>query len=256
MRRLIHYLLAHIPRPVMQRMAELMVPILGLLYVGRGRECPICGTRRRRFLPYGYVTLRESALCPNCLSLERHRILWLYLVRETTILDAGKRVLHIAPEVCIMRKLRKATKRGGGEYLTADLESPLANLHFDVEQIPLEDNFADIILCNHLLEHVADDRKAMRELHRIMRPDGWGILLSPVEQDREQTFEDDSITDEAERTRIFGQYDHRRIYGRDYVDRLRESGFTVEAINYIEQFSEAERHLYSISNEVIYRVSK
>lgn len=100
-------------------------------------------------------------------------------------------------------------------------KAPLADLHFDVQQIPLADDSVDVILCNHLLEHVADDRKALCELYRILKPGGWGILLSPVEADYEQTFEDDTITDPDERTRIFGQYDHRRIYGADYTDRLR-----------------------------------
>ncbi len=252
MKRIIRWALGHIPRSAMQRMAEICVPIIGLLYVGRGRECPICGAKRRKFLPYGYVTSRESALCPSCLSLERHRLLWLYLVRETTIEQERGRILHIAPEVCIKRKLGRMHK--GANYITADLESPLADLHFDVQAIPLEDGFADVILCNHIMEHIEDDRLAMRELRRILSPTGWGIILAPVEQDREVTFEDDTITDEAERTRIFGQYDHRRIYGRDYPDRLREAGFKVEAINYIESFSAQEQHLYSLNAEVIYLV--
>ena len=145
--------------------------------------------------------------------------------RETDLLKCYPRTLHIAPEVCIMRHLKPHFAGHPGQYVTADLESPLADLHFDVQQIPLADDSVDVILCNHLLEHVADDRKALCELYRILKPGGWGILLSPVEADYEQTFEDDTITDPDERTRIFGQYDHRRIYGADYTDRLRAAGF-------------------------------
>ena len=212
MKRLIRWALNHVPRPLLQRLAGWAVPVAGLFYVGRGRECPVCGARRRRFLPYGYVAPRADALCPSCLSLERHRLLWLYLTRETDLLRRPQRILHIAPEVCLMKRLRHRA----ADYTTADLESPLAELHFDVLQIPLPDASYDVLICNHLLEHVADDRRALGEFYRILRPGGWGILLSPVDRSRAATFEDDSITDPAERTRIFGQYDHRRIYGRDY----------------------------------------
>ena len=118
----------------------------------------------------------------------------------------------------------KRLRHRAADYTTADLESPLAELHFDVLRIPLPDASYDVLICNHLLEHVADDRRALGEFYRILRPGGWGILLSPVDRSRAATFEDDSITDPAERTRIFGQYDHRRIYGRDYGGRLREAG--------------------------------
>lgn len=245
------------PRPIMQRIAEIGVPILGLFYIGRGKECPICGVRRRRFLPYGYyATLRENALCPSCLSLERHRVLWLYLTRETSLLTQRPTLLHVAPEVCIMRPLRKAYKDVKSRYKSADLESPLADLHFDVQQIPLDDDSFEVILCNHILEHIPDDRLAMRELYRVLKPGGWGVLLSPVERDREVTYEDDSITDPEERSRIFGQYDHRRIYGRDYKDRLEEAGFKVDAVDYITTFTKEQQQLYSLSNEMIYVVHK
>ena len=207
MKKLIRWSLNHIPRPVLQRIAGWAVPVAGLFYKGRGTECPVCGAKYRKFLPYGYVQSRPNALCPKCLSLERHRLLWLYLTRETDLLTAFPRTLHIAPEVCIMRHLKPHFRSHPGQYVTADLESPLADLHFDVQQIPLADDSVDVVICNHIMEHVADDRKAMRELHRILKPGGWGIVLSPVDTDYEQTYEDDSITDPDERTRIFGQYD-------------------------------------------------
>ncbi len=256
MKGLIRTLLNVVPRPLMQRMAGWAVPIMGLLYLGEGKRCPICGCVRRKFLPYGYVQQRDNALCPNCLSLERHRLLWLYLERETSLQKSHPTMLHIAPEVSLMRKFRQIYRGFKKRYLTADLESPLAYLHFDVQQIPLEDNYAEVIICNHLLEHVDNDRLAMRELYRVMRPAGWGILLSPVEYDRAETFEDDSIIDPKERTRIFGQYDHRRIYGRDYADRLREAGFEVEEIDYFDSLSEAEQQEAALMREIIYLVRK
>ncbi len=259
MKRLVKWLLSTFPRPLLQRLASYGVPLLGLFYLGRGRECPICGARRRRFLPYGYVTQRDNALCPSCLSLERHRLLWLFLEREMgfdSTTGLLPRLLHIAPEVAIMNRLEPIYEllNQGDRYLTADIESPLAKLHFDVQAIPLDDDTVDVIICNHLLEHVASDAKALEEFHRILRKDGWAILMVPQELDRAVTFEDDTITDEVERTRIFGQYDHRRVYGADYADRLRAVGFKVEAIDYYSRLSASERELYALNNEIIYLV--
>ena len=257
MKRLIRFILNAIPRPILQRMAGWAVPLLGLLYVGRGRECHVCGTKRRKFLPYGYVTSRDNALCPNCLSLERHRLLWLWLQRESDLFERRPRLLHVAPEVCLMRHLRKAYKGHEEDYVTADLESPLADLHFDIQHIPLADESFDVVFCNHIMEHVEDDLQAMREIHRVMRRgEGWGVILSPVELEREKTFEDDSITDPEERTRIFGQYDHRRVYGRDYADRLREAGFEVEDLNYAAILTAEERERYALPKDHLYIVRK
>ena len=259
MKALIKLLLNLFPRTVLQRFAEWMVPILGWFYIGKGKECPVCGCRRRKFLPYGYVSPRENALCPNCLALERHRLLWLWLIRESDIgrgAMALPRLLHIAPEVALMRKFRKMYASQPERYVTADLESPLADIHFDVQHIPLADGEFDAVICNHILEHVEDDRLALRELHRILRPGGWGVILSPVELERETTFEDDTITDPKERTRIFGQYDHRRIYGRDYSKRLAEAGFEVYDIPYKEELSRKEQELYALPDEHLYVVQK
>ena len=259
MKHLIKLILNLIPRPVLQRVADWIVPVVGLLYVGKGKECPLCGCQRRKFIPYGYVKPRENALCPNCLSLERHRLLWLWLLRESDIgrgAMALPRLLHIAPEVALMRKFRKMYAREKERYVTADLESPLADMHFDVQEIPIEDGAFDCVICNHIMEHVEDDRKALKEIYRILRRGGWGVILSPVELEREKTFEDDTITDREERTRIFGQYDHRRIYGRDYTERLQEAGFEVYDIPYKEAFTAAEQQRYALCDDHLYIVRK
>ena len=259
MKRLIKYILNTIPRPWLQRIAGWAVPIMGLLYVGRGKECPVCGCRRRKFLPYGYVEQRENALCPNCLALERHRLLWLWLIRES---DLGRgavalpQMLHIAPEVALMNRLRKMYAPTPERYVTADLESPLADMHFDIQQIPLEDGCKDVVIANHIMEHVEDDSKALSELYRILRRGGWGVILSPIDENRDTTFEDDSITDPEERTRIFGQYDHRRIYGRDYAKRLEQAGFEVYVIDYKNELSKSEQELYALTDEKLYIVRK
>ena len=240
-----------VPRRFLQRVAHLLVPVAGLFYRGRGRVCPICGSRYRRFMPYGYGTTREDALCPSCLSLERHRALWLYLTQQSRLFDELPVLLHIAPEISLMHHFKRAY--GGGErYITADLESPLARLHFDVEQIPLESESVDVIICNHLLEHVADDRRAMRELCRVLRRGGWAVLMVPQDEQREVTYEDDSITEPQQRALHFGQYDHRRVYGRDYAARLEDQGFSVECIDYRDYLSVEQCRMYGIGADKIY----
>jgi ubiquinone/menaquinone biosynthesis C-methylase UbiE len=141
-------------------------------------------------------------------------------------------------------------------YVTADLESPLADMHFDIQQIPLEDGSKDVVIANHIMEHVEDDGKALGELYRILRRGGWGVILSPIDENRDTTFEDDSITDPEERTRIFGQYDHRRIYGRDYAKRLEQAGFEVYVIDYKNELSKSEQELYALTDEKLYIVRK
>ncbi|MFI3302372.1 MAG: methyltransferase domain-containing protein [Rikenellaceae bacterium] len=256
MRKFIGWILNHIPRPLMQKVASWGVPLLGLLYIGRGKECPICGVRRRKFLPYGYVTQRKDALCPNCLSLERHRLLWLYLQNETSLFETCPTLLHIAPEVSFIKRLKRAYSTHPERYITADLESPLATMHFDVQDIPLADEFAEVVICNHIMEHIPDDHKAMSEIHRILKRGGWGVILAPIDYSRATTFEDDTITDPKLRTEIFGQYDHRRIYGRDYATRLTKAGFEVDEITYFDTLPPAQRELYSVMNEIIYIVKK
>lgn len=255
MRFIIRWILNHVPRRNIQRMATWAAPLLGFFYRGRGRECPICGARYRTFLPYGYVKGRNNALCPSCLSLERHRMIWLWMERQTSLFKNHPRLLHIAPEPPLMNHFRKSYG-SSKDYITADLESPLADQHFDVQDIPLPSDSIDVIICNHLLEHVENDRLAMQELHRVMKPGGWGIFLVPEDRERETTFEDDSIVDAKERTRLFGQYDHRRIYGRDYDARLREAGFEVERSDFARRLTEWEKRLYSPGEDDLVIVRK
>lgn len=182
-------------------------------------------------------------------------MIWLWMERQTSLFKNHPRLLHIAPEPPLMKHFRKSYG-SSKDYITADLESPLADQHFDVQNIPLPSDSIDVIICNHLLEHVENDRLAMQELHRVMKPGGWGIFLVPEDRERETTFEDDSIVDAKERTRLFGQYDHRRIYGRDYDDRLREAGFEVERSDFARRLTEWEKRLYSPGEDDLVIVRK
>ena len=231
------------PRPFLIRMSYAIRPVLAWILKGNNFIDPIDGKSFKRFLPYGYGEQRPNVLSPSTLSLERHRLLWLYLKNETTFFSSKHKVLHFAPEQCFLKRFRSLSNI---EYTTTDLLSPIADIKADICNLPFEDNSYEVILCNHVLEHIPDDTRAMQELYRVLKLGGWGIFQIPQDLNREITFEDDSITDTKERTEIFGQYDHVRVYGRDYFDKLRSIGFTVEVIDYTSKLSESEIDIYRL----------
>ena len=233
-----------IPRPVLIRISYLVRPFLKIYLQGNRYTDPIDGSSFRKFLPYGYENQRENVLSPSTLSLERHRLLWLYLKNETGFFSQKLRVLHFAPEQAFYRRFRNLANL---DYTTTDLHSPLADVKADICNLPFADESFDFILCNHVLEHIPDDTKAMQELYRILKPNGTAILQIPQELDRETTFQDDTITDPKERARIFGQYDHVRVYGRDYFDKLRAIGFKVKEVDYTSELSQAEIDKYRLA---------
>lgn len=192
------------------------------IYSGNNRLCPVCGYRARVFLEIGVVPCQD-ARCPACNSLERHRLLWRYLQERTTFFQMTcAKMLHIAPEACLENRFRQQI---GSGYLTGDLLNP-ADVKMDITDIQFPDNTFDVVCCSHVLEHVPDDRLAMQEFWRVLKPDGFAFLLVPITAER--TVEDPTITDPQERLRLFGQDDHVRRYGPDYVDRLRDAGFAVK----------------------------
>ncbi|WP_299164015.1 class I SAM-dependent methyltransferase [uncultured Eudoraea sp.] len=254
MKKLFKYVLNKIPRPLLIQLSYLARPILSVLLKGDKYTDPIDGKQFKSFLPYGYENPRENVLSPSTLSLERHRLLWLYLKNETDFFTAPHKVLHFAPEQAFYRKFKKLKQL---EYTTTDLNSPLADVKADICALPFKDNSFDIILCNHVLEHIPNDRKAISELYRVLKPSGWGIFQIPQDLNREVTYEDDSITDKKERTKIFGQYDHVRIYGRDYFDRLKEAGFKVKEVDYTSDMPVSDIEKYRLAKgEIIPVVSK
>jgi len=234
MKSVFSFFLNKIPRTLLIRLSYVIRPFLVIWYKGNRYEDPIDGKSFRKFMPYGYEKQRENVLSPSTLSLERHRLLWLYLQNETDFFVAPKKVLHFAPEQAFYKYFKKQKNL---EYTTTDLHSPLADIKADICDLPFKDNEFDVILCNHVLEHIEDDSKAMQELYRILKPKGMAILQVPQDLSREKTFEDNNITDPKERAKIFGQYDHLRIYGLDYFDKLRSVGFVVKEENYTEKIS-------------------
>lgn len=236
MKKLFKLILNTIPRPILIRSSYIARPILAYFLKGNKFTDPIDGKSFKNFLPYGYGKQRNNVLSPSTLSLERHRLLWLYLQNETDFFTSTtkKKVLHFAPEQAFYKLFRNQKNIN---YTTTDLLSPLADVKADICNLPFANNEFDIIFCNHVLEHIPNDTKAMQELYRVLKPNGMAILQIPQDLSRKTTFSDDSITNQKERSEIFGQYDHVRIYGFDYFDKLRSIGFKVIEEDYTNKIS-------------------
>lgn len=242
------------PRGWLIRMSLIARPVLVYIYKGDHFTDPIDGRSYRKFLPYGYEKQRQNVLSPGTLSLERHRLMWLYLQNETDFFTEKLKVLHIAPEQSFYKRFRKMKNL---DYTTCDLNSPIADVKADIQNLPFDDNSFDVIFCNHVLEHVEDDKKALSELYRVMKAGGWGIFQVPVRYQLEKTFEDPTITDKKERIEKFGQYDHVRVYGTDYYSTLESIGFKVEKVNLSLKLSDEEIRKYALEkNEILPVVGK
>ena len=252
MKKIISWLIRFVPRKYLQRVGGFGVRVIGLFYRGNAVTCPVCETSYRTLLPYGRINPRPNALCPNCLSLERHRLIWLYLTEKTNFFGSKLHVLHIAPEACFIKRFEKVH---GDTYITADIESPLAKVKMDIHEIPFAENTFDAVLCNHVLEHVRDDIQAMREIHRVLKPGGFAILQIPFFNPvPDTTFEDNTITDPRERERIFGQDDHVRKYGHDYPKRIEQAGLQAVEDDFVNTLPEATRQKFGlVKGEILYK---
>ena len=237
MQSLIKLFLNIFSRGFLIRISFFVKPILKILMYGSKYKDPIDGNTFRAFLPYGYNKIRNNVLSPSTYSLERHRLLWLYLKNETSFFKAKLKVLHFAPESALMNQFKKLKNLS---YDTIDLNSPIADIKADICDLPFLDNSYDFILCNHVLEHIVDDNKAIRELYRVLKKNGIGIFQVPIDYNRDTTFEDFSVTNKKERNKLFGQYDHVRIYGLDFFERLQKAGFSVERCEYTSKLSKED----------------
>jgi len=240
-----------VPRPWLIKVSYLVRPLIAFSLKGNKYTDPIDGKSFRKFLPYGYGKQRENALSPSTLSLERHRLMWLFLRNDTDFFTSKEKIktLHIAPEQCFLDLFRKQKNL---EYITSDLESPIADVKADICNLPFDDNSFDVVFCNHVLEHIINDTKAMQELYRVLKKGGFGIFQIPQDLSREKTFEDNTITNRRERAEIFGQYDHVRVYGRDYFNKLRSVGFAVDEIDYTKKITREKLERYCLmKNEIL-----
>lgn len=255
MKRLISFLIRYIPRKYLQRISGPGLKLAGLFLRGRSVTCPICSRSFSKFLPYGRINPRQNALCPNCLSLERHRLMWLYLKEKTTFFKGKQAVLHIAPEGCFIRRFEDLHQE---KYITADIESPLAKVKTDIHHMPFESNSFHVVLCNHVLEHVADDIQAIKEITRVLKPGGFAILQVPFFHPvPEKTFSDLSVTDRKTREKLFGQDDHVRRYGKDYSKRILEGGLHPVEDDFVNTLSAEQRKRYGLAEgEIIFKGEK
>jgi SAM-dependent methyltransferase len=229
-----------------------------LIYRGEGLECPFCGEHFKKFMPHGLdvPVLQEHSVvsggvrattCPRCGSYDRERLIYLYLLQRTDVFKGGKKLLDIAPADHLAAKLREIP---GLDYISGDLFREDVMVKVDVTDIQFPDATFDVVLCNHILEHVPDDRLAMRELYRVLKPGGWAMVLAPYSTTLAATIEDPSVQSSEERLRRFGQDDHVRIYARgDYLARLTESGFDVEVIPFVDELSTTDRAKYALIGE-------
>jgi glycosyltransferase involved in cell wall biosynthesis/predicted glycosyltransferase/SAM-dependent methyltransferase len=220
---------------------------------GAGVHCPCCGGDFEAFLPYG-LRPRPGAQCPRCRSLERHRQLALYLRERTPLFASPLRLLHVAPEPALERIFRAHRDL---DYVNLDLCSPLADVRMDLTRLTFDAETFDVVLAVHVLEHVEDDRRAMAEIFRVIKPGGWAVLQVPVDEWRARTLEDPAVITPADRERVFGQSDHVRCYGRDYRERLEGAGFVVEVDDYASRLPLEEARRFGLErSEKIYRCVK
>ena len=220
--------------------AKLRRELKRLYYRGKKYLCPFCGSQLRTWAAVGLklpVLERHDVVgggyrrgfCPICFSLDRERLVYLYLLHKTDIFKKPAKLLHVAPERNLSTRLQG---QPGLDYLTAGLSSKTVMMKMDITSIQMADASFDAVICNHVLEHIVDDRKAMKELHRILKPGGWAIVQTPISLALKNTYEDRSVTTAAGRKRAFGQGDHVRIYAGDYKDRLEQAGFRVEIFDW------------------------
>lgn len=223
-------------RPKVKRFAK------GMLF------CPLCGRSAVRFLPFG-LNGRRNALCPHCGALERHRMLWLYLSRRTALLKAPARLLHTAPNPCLESRLRGLANL---KYLSLDLYNPAADVQADLCSLPFEDASFDFLLSIHVLEHLADDRRGLGELARVLRPGARAIIMVPFDAKLAITEEGGAVVSPQERMARFGHPYHFRNYGADFPERLAAAGFTVTAVWSKQMLTAHQRRRFAINDNHLF----
>lgn len=239
---------------------KLKTGLRNIFLSGNNVECPICEKTFVTFLPFGLppAPLRPNAMCPNCNSLERTRIYWKFLT-DSDFFSSQKNVLHVAPESELFRKFSTSPSIHyfPVDKFTEGYKYPKGTINMDITRMEYPNDKFDFILCSHVLEHIPDDTLAMSELYRVMKPGAWGILQVPIEMDRNNTYEDHSITSPKERQEAFGQFDHVRIYGKDYIERLKSVGFKVELNEFAKKIPADEMFRYGFGDgESIFIVRK
>ncbi|MCX6286019.1 MAG: class I SAM-dependent methyltransferase [Bacteroidetes bacterium] len=230
---------------------------------GDAYYCPYCGYSFRKFRPGGIdlpviyeqqiigAGYRLNDVCPRCHSLDRDRLVYLFMSQKTNIFSTPVKVFHVAPEGCIramLSRMPNISYEAGMKYHEGFYYERNTNT-LDITDLKFEDEVFDVIICNHVLEHIEDDLKAIGELYRVLKPGGWAILQVPISKIQEKTFEDHTVKTPEQREKVFGQYDHVRIYGQDYQSRLEKRGFIVKRHNPYRDKWPVELDQYAINPE-------
>lgn len=245
MKHLISFIIRKVPRKYLQLFSHIILKIVSLFYRGNKVQCPVCLYHFSKFMPYGRIP-RTNALCPNCLALERHRLMWLFLKERTNFFKSPLKLLHVAPEICFIDRFKFLKNL---EYISADLDSPLAMIKMDIHEIPFSEGTFDVVFCNHVMEHVDDDIKAMEEIHRVLKPGGWAIIQSPLDVNLKVTNDGKHLKTPKEREKAFGQNDHLRMYGLDYGSRLKSAGFKVSEIDFVHELPEDQVKKFALPGD-------
>ena len=248
MKNITRFFLNILPRPFLIGVSIKILPILRFIFKGNNHVDPIDNANLSRFLPYGYKNIRSNALSPSTLSLERHRLLWLFLKNETSIFTSPTKLLHIAPEQAYYKRLKQCSNI---EYTSLDLNSPIADINADIKNMPFDNGSFDIVICNHVLEHIEEDDLALSEIYRVLKKGGFSILQIPLDKKQSTTYEDETIKSPELRKKHFGQYDHVRMYGMDFFNKLNDVGFESQPVYYSDRFSKIDKTKYGIENEDI-----
>lgn len=226
----------------------------GFYYSGNNFYCICCDKSYKKFLVFGNIK-RDNAKCPGCSSLERTRLLQYYLQNETDIFSKDRHILHFAPEYMLSKRLRQSSKN----YISVDIQKGLADRIEDIQHLTFADNKFNHLICSCVLGHVPDEAKAIDEIYRVLKAGGKAYVLTVIDLNNNQTFEDGNILSEADRLNFYGEKDLLRLHGRDFIIRLKRSCGTVKEVDYSLDFSLNERERFSLGNkerELIYEIEK
>jgi predicted SAM-dependent methyltransferase len=259
---------------ILKTLRHILKNMRRLQYCGSRYKCPVCSSRLRSFLPlpdkyrvtinvhgreftaYDYETLNvDNFACPVCFATDRERLYVLYLNQYVRNDDRRKTLVHFAPEKELSRYIKENTHF---HYRTADLFMQDVDDRIDITDMagyPAES--IDCFICSHVLEHIPDDNKALEELHRILKPDGWGIIMVPLMPNLDETYEDFSKTTTEERLFHFGQEDHVRVYAKNnLITKFEEVGFDVHQFGRNDFGMESFERCGITPNSILYIVAK
>jgi SAM-dependent methyltransferase len=229
---------------------------LRVKYIGDNVYCPCCRGTFREFARFGDAR-RKNAWCPKCESLERHRLLWMYFEKKTNLYKQPVKLLHVAPETIFYNHFRKQPNI---DYYPADKYNhlyPSGTKYIDLLDIDIPDETFDVVICNHVFQYIEEDRKAMKEVFRVLKKGGWAVMQVPINKQLVKTYEDPTITDPMDRLKAFGLKEHVRFYGPDYADRLEEVGFKVTVEDYTAEFSDEKNFKFGFwKGDSIYYCTK